>query len=107
MRKSRYTEIAIELDQVITITRRPPAVSDWCAACESRVVMVTLEEASALVSISVLAVVRIIDAHLVHFTENNTGVIRLCLPSLLQARPAGARPDHDSPGQRNREVNNE
>ena len=89
MRKSRYTEIAIELDQVITITRRPPAVSDWCAACESRVVMVTLEEASALVSISVLAVVRIIDAHLVHFTETNTGVIRLCLPSLLQARPAG------------------
>jgi len=87
MRKSRYTEIEIELDQVITITRRPPAVSRWCAACESKVVMVTLEEASALISISVLAIVRMIEAHLVHFTETNTGVIRLCLPTLLKARP--------------------
>jgi hypothetical protein len=86
MRKSR-TEIAIELDQVITITRRPPLVSDWCATCESKVLMVTLEEASALISISVLAIDRLIQAHLVHFTETNTGVIRLCLPTLLQARP--------------------
>lgn len=88
MRKSRHTEIAIELDQVITITHRTPAVIDWCPACGSKVVMVTLEEAASLVRISVLAIARMIEALQLHFTETKTGVIRLCLPSLLQTHLA-------------------
>lgn len=88
MRKNRHTEIAIELDQVITIRRRPPALCDWCVACESQVVMVTLEEAASLISLSVLALARMIEAQQLHFTEINPGMIRLCLQSVLQAHRA-------------------
>jgi hypothetical protein len=84
MRKSRHTEIAIELDQIITVTRRPPAICDWCPECESKVVMVTLEEATVVISIRTLALVRMVEARQVHFAETRTGLIRLCLPSLLQ-----------------------
>jgi hypothetical protein len=85
MRKSRHTEIAIEVDQIITVTRRPPAVCEWCPACGSKVVMVTLEEATAVISIRTLALVRMVEAREVHFTETKAGLLRLCLPSLLQA----------------------
>jgi len=95
MRKTRHTEIAIELDQVITITRRPRVLLDWCSACGSTVVTVTLEEGSSLVSISTLAIVRMVEAHQVHFTETK-GLIRLCLRSLLQAIEAATSSHTDS-----------
>ena len=88
MRKTRHTEIAIEVDQVITITRRPPSAFDWCVTCGSNVVTVTLEEGSSLISLSALAIARMVEAHQVHFSEIGVGRIRLCLPSLLQALDA-------------------
>ena len=97
MRKRRHKEIAIEVDQVITITRRPTAVCDWCSRCESKVVMVTLDEASSVISIGTLALVRMIEGHQLHFTENNAGLIRLCLPSLVE-RMATARSTNNDKG---------
>ena len=97
MRKSRTIDIAIEVDQVITITRHPSAVRDWCARCESKVVMVTLDEASSVISIGTLALVRMIEGHQLHFTENRAGLIRLCLPSLVE-RMATARSSHNGKG---------
>jgi len=88
MRKIHYTELAIEVDQVITVTRCPPAISDWCQECKSHVVMITLEEATSVISIRTLALVRMVEARQVHFAESETGLIRLCLPSLLQANGA-------------------
>ena len=88
MRKNRHLEIAIELDQTITITRRSPAARAWCPACRSKVIMVTLEDGVTLTSIGVLAMVRMVKAHQLHFTETSSGLINLCLPSLLQAAAA-------------------
>src|SRR5215471_1340782 len=96
MRKSRHTEIAIELEQVITITRHSSDLFDRCPACGLKVV-ITLEEGSSLMSISVLGLVRMVEAHQVHFIEIKAGLIRLCLRSLLEAMEAATSNHTHSP----------
>ena len=47
--------------------------------------MVTLDEATSVVRISTLAILRMVETGHVHFFETGEGLLRLCLPSLLEA----------------------
>lgn len=85
MRKSRRAEITIEVDQVITVRRQRRVGNNWCSDCGSEVMMLTPDEATSVVSLGTRAIFRMIDANQVHFAETRSGLVRLCLPSLLQA----------------------
>jgi len=84
MPKSRHTEIAIEVEQTITVRRRRQAGTDWCSGCGARVIMVTLDEATSVVRISSRAIVRMVETGQIHFVETDEGLLRLCFPSLLE-----------------------
>lgn len=91
MRRNRATEITIEVDQVLTISRRHrprQAAGDWCSGCGAQVLMVTPDEATSLVRFSSRAIFRMIDAEQIHFAETGSGLIRLCVTSLLAAAAA-------------------
>jgi hypothetical protein len=86
--KKRRTEIAFELEQTMVVKRRSGSVSGWCSCCELEVVLLTPDEAASITSASTRALYRLVDAGMVHFTETQAGLIRLCFPSLLQAMRA-------------------
>ena len=83
--RKRRTEIAFELEQVLVVKRRSGSVTRWCSACELEVVMLTPDEAASITSTTTRALYRLVDAGIIHFTETQSGLIRVCLPSLLQA----------------------
>ena len=83
--RKRRTEIAFELEQTIIVKRRSGSASGWCNDCELEVVMITPDEAASITSMTTRALYRSVDAGIIHFTEMEGGLIRLRLPSLLQA----------------------
>lgn len=83
--KKRRTEIAFELEQILVVKRRRGSVSGWCNDCELEVVMLTPDEAASVTSATTRALYRMVDAGRIHFTETQSGLIRVCFPSLLQA----------------------
>ena len=82
--KRRRTEIALELEQIMIVKRRRGSVSEWCSGCELEVVMLTPDEAASITSATTRALYRMIDAGRIHYTETQSGLIRLCFASLLQ-----------------------
>jgi|SRR5215470_5459364 len=83
--KKRRTGIAFELEQILVVRRRNGSVAGWCSGCAGDVVMVTPDEAASITSATTRGLYRMVDAGKIHFTETESGLIRLCLPSLLQA----------------------
>lgn len=69
----------------MVVNRRSGSVSGWCSGCEVDVVMLTPDEAASITSATTRWLYRMVDAGTVHFTETQGGLIRVCLPSLLQA----------------------
>ena len=84
MRSSRQTEITVEVDQIITFKRRHVEL-DWCPNCGAEVLMVTPDEATAIAGFGSREIFRLVDGAEIHFTESSQGLVRLCLPSLLEA----------------------
>jgi hypothetical protein len=89
--KKRRTEIAFELEQIMVVKRRSGAISEFCSGCELEVVMLTPDEAGSITSTTTRALYRLVDAGIIHFTETQAGLIRVCLPSLLQAIVAASQ----------------
>jgi len=83
--KKTRTEIALELNQIMIVKRRRGSVSGWCSGCELEVVMLTPDEAASITSATTRALYRLIDTGRIHYTETQSGLIRVCFPSLLQA----------------------
>src|SRR6266542_5901527 len=91
MRRKRQAEVTVELDQIMVVKRRCGSVSGWCSDCGLEVLMLTPDEAASVTPASTRALYRLIDAGEIHFVETQTGLIRLCLPSLLDALAATLR----------------
>lgn len=69
----------------MVVKRRIGSVSGWCSDCKVEVMMLTPDEAASITLATTRAVYRMVDAGIIHFTETQSGLIRLCLPSLLKA----------------------
>jgi hypothetical protein len=85
MQRSRRTEITIEVDRVITVSRRHQAAGLWCSACGEEALMLTPDEATSVSRLSTRAIFKMIDTEQIHFSETTSGLIRLCLTSLVAA----------------------
>ena len=83
--KKKRTEIAFELEQTMIVKRRSGSASAWCNDCELEVVMLTPDEVASITSTTTRSLYRWVEAGIIHFTETQSGLIRICLPSLLQA----------------------
>jgi hypothetical protein len=85
MRKSR-TEITIETDRIIVISRSRNSLPIWCQACEKRVSMVTIDEAAIVGQVSSRAICRWIEKGELHFIETASGRLLICLDSIPPAK---------------------
>jgi len=83
--KKRRTEFAFELEQILIVKRRRGTVSGPCSDCAGDVVMLSPDEAASITTVTTRALYRLVEAGMIHFTETQTGLIRVCLPSLLRA----------------------
>ena len=83
MRTKRRTEIVVETERAILITRRRVRVFAWCAACGAEVETVSAEEA-AQVCASLRMIYGWADTYLLHSTESDGVPPRVCLNSLIE-----------------------
>ena len=78
----RRTEITIETERVLLISRRRRSAVAWCEACGGRVLMLTTEEAARQAGVTARILYRRVEAGQVHFTETADGALLICCTSL-------------------------
>ncbi|MEK6304531.1 MAG: hypothetical protein AABO41_27910 [Acidobacteriota bacterium] len=82
MRTTKRTEITIETDRIVVLSRRKVSVVSWCRECNQRVKMVTVDEAAAIKGVTSRTMYRWADAEKLHFMETADGVLMICFSSL-------------------------
>ncbi|HYW70314.1 MAG TPA: hypothetical protein VE961_04735 [Pyrinomonadaceae bacterium] len=78
----RRTEITIEAQRLLMISRRRVTAVTWCEQCAERVSFVGADEAAALCGVTPRAIYRWVDENQLHFVETPEGLLLLCLGSL-------------------------
>jgi hypothetical protein len=76
-------EVTIETDELWIFRRRGGPARALCAECGKRAIMVTLEEAVALVGVSSRAIHRWAESGQIHFKETAEGFLLVCPDALL------------------------
>lgn len=78
----RRTEITVETDEIIIIRQPRRVLRTWCRECDRQVMMVTVEQATAITSRSSRAIFRMAEDGNIHFAETAEGFLLICLQSL-------------------------
>ena len=79
----RRSEITIESDRILVVSRRRVSVVARCQTCGEPVKMVTPDEAARMAGVSSRTIYRRIEAERVHFLETAEGLLLVCINSLL------------------------
>lgn len=82
MRTTKRTEITIETDRIVVLSRRKVSVVSWCHECTQMTKMVTVDEAAAIAGVTSRTMFRWTDAEKLHFSETAEGVLMICFNSL-------------------------
>jgi hypothetical protein len=82
VRTTKRTEITIETDRIVVLSRRTVSVVSWCNECSQRTKMVTVDEAATIAGVTSRTMYRWADAEKLHFTETAEGVLMICFSSL-------------------------
>ena len=78
----RRTEINIETRRIMVIRRRQASNRGWCDGCLAEVQMITPNQAAAIAGISSRAIYRWIETSKIHFTEDSSGLVLVCVASV-------------------------
>lgn len=82
MRTTKRTEITIETDRIVVLSRRKVSVVSWCHECGRRIKIITVDEAATIAGVTSRTIYRWADAEKLHFTETAEGVLMICSSSL-------------------------
>jgi hypothetical protein len=82
VRTKKRTEITIETDRIVVLSRRKVSVVSWCHECGQRTKMVTVDEAATAAGVSSRTIYRWADGETVHFTETSEGRLLICFESI-------------------------
>lgn len=85
VRTTKRTEITIETDRIVVLSRRKVSAVSWFRECSQRTKMVTVEEAAAIAGVTSRTMYRWADAERLHFTETADGVLMICRASLTSS----------------------
>jgi excisionase family DNA binding protein len=80
----KRVEIIIETERTLLISARSNDSICWCEACARRVLMLTTEEAAAVMRVPLDEILRKIEASELHFVRPPRGGLRVCSNSLLR-----------------------
>lgn len=86
MSTKKRTEITIETERVVVLSRRRQLVKAWCQACGRQVVMVTVDEAARFAYVSARTIYRWVEDEKLHFTETSDGGLLVCYESISAHR---------------------
>ncbi len=85
MKKSRRTtNFTIETERTLIFRNFGGQQAGWCVGCGADVQMATVAEAAREAGLSELAIYRLLDDGVLHFTEDADGRVLVCLNSLLK-----------------------
>jgi hypothetical protein len=76
------TEITIDTQRLLIISRRKFAAHAWCKRCGKRVEMVTVDEAARLAQVSSRTIYGWVEVERLHFTETSEGRLLICYESI-------------------------
>ena len=77
-------EITIETERILLISRRSDSSSFWCERCGQPVLMLTVEEAAAIMRVSVEEIFRRLEDQQLHGIKAVGSPLRICPNSLIQ-----------------------
>ena len=83
MKKTKTTEITVEMDEFFLIRRSDRSTRGLCETCDAVVQMVTPAEAAGIARVNESAIHSRINSSLLHSTETLEGQVLICLNSLL------------------------
>ena len=87
----KRTEITIESDRLVVLSKRKVSVVSWCRECNQRVKMITVDEAASIAGVTSRTMYRWADAEELHFTETSEGRLLICCESLVPLATEGLR----------------
>jgi hypothetical protein len=76
--------LTIEQCQRTTVRRELRLVTGWCEECSSEALLLSPDEAAAVMQTTTRLIFRQVEAGAVHFTESDDGTLRVCLNSLTR-----------------------
>ena len=77
-------EIIIETERILFISSRSASSFLWCTPCARRVLMLTVEEAAAVMRVSVEEIFRKLEAQQLHSVQLPGSRLRICPNSLMK-----------------------
>ena len=80
--KAKRTEITIETERIVVISKPKLSAVVWCPKCCCRVRMITVDEAGTIAGVSSRTVYRWVEADQLHFAEMHDGRFLVCSRSL-------------------------
>lgn len=83
MAKKRRTEIVVERERVIVLSRSTSNGATWCRRCATRVWTVTPAEAAVMSGVPLETIEHWIAADALHLEAVTNGELRICVNSLL------------------------
>lgn len=84
MRKTKRTEITVETERLLVISRPTNSVDIWCEQCGALVPMIGLDEATLLSGQRQREIIHRLVVGSLHFTESPQRLLWVCLHSLLK-----------------------
>jgi len=84
MKRIRRTEVTVEMDEIILITRSQATCLPQCPHCRDDVAMITPEQAAEIVAANTRAIYRWIEEGRIHSAETVKGRLLVCPRSLCE-----------------------
>jgi hypothetical protein len=81
VRRSRKTEISLELSEVVAI-RIQKVWMTWCADCHQRVRMISVVDAALATRQAAREIYRLVETGQLHFGEDEKGLLYVCFNSI-------------------------
>jgi hypothetical protein len=82
----KTTEITIETERFLVVSRRRERASLWCHRCANTVLMLTVDEAATIGRTTALVISTLAEAGLLHCAMTSEGRLFICSNSLASER---------------------
>ncbi len=78
----RIRRVTIKTERTVVFTNRDTVRVVWCAECGAGVGMMCVRGAARAAGVNELAIYRLVDWRLLHYSEDSEGRVLVCLDSL-------------------------
>ena len=85
----KRTEITIETERFLVVSRSPETALIWCHGCQQDVPMLTVSEAARFAGTTPPAISRVVELGRLHFAVTPEGRLFICQNSLASASAKG------------------